>query len=249
MRWIWNTGVSSAMVGHGVKARFRMAAAGRNRGLSPAGMTPSARPPVGGVRSPSSGSRPPRWSSAMRSSQPPTWVSPMKICGTVRRPVSSHHAVALGGVEVDADLLDLRHAPLLEQHFGAHAVRADLRGVHADGVMASLWPAAEKRLPRSCTAVPQGRKPTSRPAGWRRARRAVAAGQRHRLLVAGLAQGRPRRGWSAHPEAHITITGRPCSTAGLGAVELPSGTLRAPTGGRRRIRPARRRRSARPSRG
>jgi RNA polymerase sigma-70 factor (ECF subfamily) len=35
----------------------------------------------------SRGVRPPRWSSAMRSSQPPTWVSPMKICGTVRRPV------------------------------------------------------------------------------------------------------------------------------------------------------------------
>ena len=37
----------------------------------------------------SSGSRPPRPSSATRSSQPPTWVSPMKICGTVRRPVIS----------------------------------------------------------------------------------------------------------------------------------------------------------------
>ena len=39
---------------------------------------------------------PPRRSSAIRSSQPPTWVSPMKICGTVRRPVSWIIVVALG---------------------------------------------------------------------------------------------------------------------------------------------------------
>src|SRR5690606_24885382 len=74
-------------VGHGV-----------SRGLekkSPPGMFPQAgtaadyvsRPWQGPQAPCSSGSSAPRASSACRSSQPPTWVSPMKICGTLVRPV------------------------------------------------------------------------------------------------------------------------------------------------------------------
>ena len=45
-----------------------------------------------------------------------------------------HHVVALGGIQVDTDLVDLLHAPLLEQRLGAHAIGADLGGVHANGI-------------------------------------------------------------------------------------------------------------------
>jgi hypothetical protein len=82
----------------------------------------------------------------MRSSQPPTWVSPMKICGTVRRPVSAIICSRCGRVEVDADLLDLLDAALLEQRLGAHAVRADLRGVHLDGVHGATLPVNRVRI-------------------------------------------------------------------------------------------------------
>ena len=76
----------------------------------------------------SSGIRPPRRSSAIRSSQPPTWVSPMKICGTVRRPVSSHHRCALRRDRRSTRISSICvHAALLEQRLGADAVRADLR--------------------------------------------------------------------------------------------------------------------------
>ena len=44
-----------------------------------------------------------------------------------------HHGLALGGIEVDADLLDLLHAARLQQLLGADAVGADLRRVHGDG--------------------------------------------------------------------------------------------------------------------
>ena len=90
-----------------------------------------ARLPWSGLRPASNGIRPPRWSSAISSSQPPTWVSPMKICGTVRRPVSSIMRSALFGVEVDPHLVDLRHAALAQQRLGPNAERAHLRGVHA----------------------------------------------------------------------------------------------------------------------
>ena len=65
--------------------------------------------------------------------QPPTWVLPMKICGTVRRPVRSISGLALGRVQIDADFSDLRHAALLQQGLARKAVGQNLGGVHLHG--------------------------------------------------------------------------------------------------------------------
>ena len=151
-------------------------------------------------RRPSSGSRPPRWSSATRSSQPPTWVSPMKICGTVRRPVSSHHRHALRRVEVDADLVDRRRRraaaarPSRAWQYGQTAVVYILTG---------------------CIVGAPVRR-TSRPAGWRRARpprppaSARAFSKPSFFSVADRARRRARRSGRPRPAA------APCSSAASG---------------------------------
>src|SRR6185369_10429175 len=83
-------------LGHSAESgvRGRLDSRPRNaRGAGKGGDYRSPRGPPAGPRrrqaAPSSGISPPRASSAIRSSQPPTCVSPMKICGTVRRPVIS----------------------------------------------------------------------------------------------------------------------------------------------------------------
>ena len=129
-------------------------------------------------RRPSSGSRPPRWSSATRSSQPPTWVSPMKICGTVRRPVSCIMCARCAGsrsTRISSMALTPR---CCSRALARMAVRADLRGVH---------------LHRSstCDAALSGRQSlqaavrrTSRSAGWLRARPPVPPASDARVLEA-----------------------------------------------------------------
>src|SRR5690348_7765678 len=46
----------------------------------------------------------------------------------------AHHVLALVGLEVDADLVDLLDAALLEERLGAQAVGARRRAVHLDGL-------------------------------------------------------------------------------------------------------------------
>ncbi len=41
-----------------------------------------------------------------------------------------HHGISSRGVQIDADFIDDINASGLEQRLGAHAVGADLRGVH-----------------------------------------------------------------------------------------------------------------------
>ena len=60
--------------------------------------------------------------------------SPMKICGTVRRPVSCIISARCAGLEVDADLLDRSTPRCLQQRLGALAVRADRGAVHLHGL-------------------------------------------------------------------------------------------------------------------
>ncbi len=84
------------VVGHGSSRQSKREPAGRRASAGAAATI--GRAPADYRVPASSGTRPPRRSSATRSSQPPTWVSPMKICGTVRRPVSCDHRVALGRV-------------------------------------------------------------------------------------------------------------------------------------------------------
>ena len=92
MRWIWNIGVvvvSSAM------AELSESEVGRRRGGRREGgrRRRAGRAIIACRRAAARGRR--ARSSAIRSSQPPTWVSPMKICGTVQRPVSLIIACAL----------------------------------------------------------------------------------------------------------------------------------------------------------
>src|SRR5205085_7419002 len=109
-----------------------------------------------------------------------------------------HHGLPLGGVQVDANFVDQLDAALLEEHLGADAIRAHLRGVHL----------------HECHRVALRTTPgTSRSAGWHRAtptgrppmrgcsRIPVSAGYRPRAMRA--------RPWGTTPRA-----ARPCSLAG-----------------------------------
>ena len=207
MRWIWNIGVvlvSSAMRSSRSR-RWGIAAAGDAKRREPA-----ARPAGVDYRVPArSGSRPPRRSSATRSSQPPTWVSPMKICGTVQRRVSLIIASRCAGLLVDADLVDRLDAALLQQRLGAQAVRAGRRAVHLDGL---------HRLRRS-----------SRSAGWRRARR---RGRRRAPSCSRsrASSARRRRAARARRSGRRRRAAATCSWAARARSRAPaSGTLRAPT--------------------
>jgi hypothetical protein len=47
-----------------------------------------------------------------------------------------HHRLAVRRVQIDADLFDVSNATLFEKQLGPMAKRADLRGVHLDGLHA-----------------------------------------------------------------------------------------------------------------
>ena len=141
----------------------------------------------------------------------------MKICGTVRRPVMLHHRVALRRVEVDADLVDGVDAALLEQRLGAHAERADLGGVHANGFISSVLHCscrAFARRNRGAGAAADSGRATSPPAGWRRARprdrRPAAA-----LLVARLRSSPAARAARAARAGTPAPAAASCSSAVL----------------------------------
>jgi len=40
------------------------------------------------------------------------------------------HGITLCGIQINSNLLDLGYPPLLQQHFGTLAIRADRRAVH-----------------------------------------------------------------------------------------------------------------------
>ena len=162
---------------------------------------PAARPAGADYRVPaSSGSRPPRRSSATRSSQPPTWVSPMKICGTVRRPVQLHHRLALAGLQVDADLVD-RSTPrcfssaLARMQYGQTAVRVHLDGLHRAGRSGGL-------LDRQVGGAPGGQ----------------AAGQRRACSRSRASSARRRRAARARRSGRRRPAAATCSSAGRASV-------------------------------
>ena len=154
----------------------------------------------------------------------------MKICGTVRRPVSSIIAARCGRVEVDADLVDLLDAALLQQRLGAHAVRADLGRVHLDRIHAACLVVGDRRdCPRRGEAVPVGAQAAFSTGRLASRQAAVPPASGTRLLVAGLAQQRRRACRRARRSGTPAPAAAPCCVGrSLALSSWPSGTLRAP---------------------